>query len=191
MVLGALHAHALWQPIAYPSQKLIARETDLTRQHVNRCCMALWRLGLICWAKARFRGSRGSGWDHNVYRLRNWEAPLRARILELLRRLRWRSAGRCDSNRTASSDDGEKRGRAPRSGRCYDRIGRSFGGWFDRAVALGEIELRDDLEIAGVCDGGAQMAPTAARRAAQGPSGNSIRSESCVVPSSSYSFSIT
>jgi len=101
-VLGALHAHAFFTPHCCPSQQLLARETGLTREWVNRLCGELWELRLICWAKARRIGSR---FDHNRYTLRNWIAPPRARLLALLDRIRARRSALHTERTTGATED--------------------------------------------------------------------------------------
>jgi hypothetical protein len=102
-VLGALHAHAFFTPHCCPSQRLLAEETGLTREWVNRICRELWLFGLICWAKARRLGSR---FDHNRYTLRNWIAGPRARMLALLDRIRRRRPLHTERTTRATEDRG-------------------------------------------------------------------------------------
>jgi hypothetical protein len=102
-VLGALHAHAFLSPHCCPSQALIAAEVGLTREWVNRICRELWELGLICWSKASRLGSR---WWHNVYALRHWSPPPRARLLSLVDLVRGRRARSLHTERTTRTTEG-------------------------------------------------------------------------------------
>lgn len=82
----ALRDHAFRGPECFPSQALLAQETGLRRETVNRACKQLEREGCIAIRKRRVPGSR---WEHNVYVLRTrWAPPSRHKTLRRLDEIR-------------------------------------------------------------------------------------------------------
>jgi hypothetical protein len=127
-VLRCLHEHAFFAPRCCPSQELVARETDYSRETVNRACAALRALGLIAWTQRLRPGAR---WRHNVYMLlSSWHRPNRRAAMARLARIRHRRGGLSNPDHTKSTardvKDREDDQKAPqhawrRRGRGHER----------------------------------------------------------------------
>lgn len=123
-VLGILRSHCFRGPQTCVSQQLIADELGIQRETVNRACKALGEQGHLTIAKQRRAGSK---WEHNVYRLRDWNPVMRAHALNHMARVRRAKAAPDHTERTARPSRAQTTPRALPCPQCryYQRCGRA------------------------------------------------------------------